>query len=231
MTRRVVRLALVPLAVGGIVIMVLASLRQGDPPQHLSQAAGGALPVPSAGRAPAETGPTPTTSATSTATTPVPPPPSHQGLATAGLPPSAPVRVEVPAVGISAPVDPLGLNPDRTLEVPEEFDRAGYYTGRPTPGEVGPAIIVGHVDSKRGPAAFYRLRRIKPGDEIAITRADGTRVVFVADRVERHRKDAFPTEAVYGPTAGPALRLITCGGEFNRTTGHYRDNTIVFAHP
>lgn len=143
---------------------------------------------------------------------------------------SAPIRVEIPAVGVSAPVDPLGLNRDGTLEVPGDFSRAGWYTGRPTPGEAGPAIIVAHRSGRRGPGAFWHLPQVQVGQEIVVTRTDGRRVVFVVERLEQHRKSAFPTQAVYGPTAEVALRLITCGGPFERALGdHYRDNVIVFA--
>ena len=124
----------------------------------------------------------------------------------------------------------MGLNPNGSLQVPKSFGRAGYYTGRPTPGEIGPAIIVAHVNSKAGPAVFYRLRQLKPGDEVRITRADRSVVVFVVDRVEQHPKNAFPTEAVYGPTPDSTLRLVTCGGTFDRSSRHYRDNVIAFAH-
>jgi sortase (surface protein transpeptidase) len=142
----------------------------------------------------------------------------------------APLRIQIPAIGASAPVDPLGLNRDGTLEVPADFARAGYYTGRPPPGAIGPAIIVAHVDSKTGPAVFARLRDLKPGDEVTVTRADRSDVVFVIDRIESHPKNAFPTNAVYDPTPGATLRLITCGGSFDRRAGHYRDNVIAFAH-
>jgi sortase (surface protein transpeptidase) len=146
------------------------------------------------------------------------------------LAPAVPVRIDIPSIAVSAPVDPVGLNPDGSLEVPKDFGRAGYYTGRPTPGEIGAAVIEGHVDSTRRPAVFYRLRKLQGGDEVLITRADGTRPVFVVDRLEEHPKDAFPTEEVYGPTPEATLRLITCAGTFDRRTGHYRDNLIVFAH-
>jgi len=142
----------------------------------------------------------------------------------------APLRIEIPAIGASAPVDPLGLNADGTLQVPTDFARAGYYTGRPPPGATGPAIIVAHVDSKSGPAVFARLRDLEPGDEVTVTRADRSEVIFVIDRLESHPKNAFPTRAVYDPTAGATLRLITCGGSFDRRAGHYRDNLIAFAH-
>ena len=144
--------------------------------------------------------------------------------------PATPVRIDIPSIAVSAPVDPVGLNPDGSLQAPKDFDRAGYYTGRPTPGEIGPAIIEGHVDSPRRPAVFYGLRKLRGGDEVVITRVDGTRPVFVVDRLEEHPKDAFPTKEVYGPVPAATLRLITCAGTFNRRAGHYRDNLIVFAH-
>ena len=144
---------------------------------------------------------------------------------------SPPIRVEIPAVGVTAPIGPLGLNRDGTLQVPADFARAGWYTGRPTPGETGPAIIVAHRASRRGPGAFWKLPDVQPGEEIVVTRADGRRVLFTVDRVEQHRKDAFPTAAVYRPIPETALRLITCGGPFEPALGdHYRDNVIVFAH-
>ena len=141
----------------------------------------------------------------------------------------APMRIDIPAIGASAPIDPLGLNRDGTLQVPTDFGRAGYYTGRPPPGAVGPAIVVAHVDSKSGPAVFARLRELKAGDEVKVTRADRSEVVFVVERLESHPKKGFPTKAVYDPTPGATLRLITCGGSFDRRAGHYRDNVIAFA--
>ena len=158
------------------------------------------------------------------------PDPGPWTVSSGPLPASPPVRVDIAAVGATAPIDPLGLNPDGTLEVPVRFSRAGWYTGRPTPGETGPAIIVAHRASRRGPGAFWHLPDVRPGQEIVVTRADGSRVAFVVDRLEQHPKSAFPTEAVYGPTPETALRLITCGGPFEPALGdHYRDNVIVFA--
>jgi hypothetical protein len=171
----------------------------------------------------------------SVAAVPVRPPATLRDAAswiasTAALEASPPIRVEIAAVGVSALVGPLGLNRDGTLEVPADFSRAGWYTGRPTPGEAGPAIIVAHRASRRGPGAFWKLPDVGPGQEIVVTRADGRRVRFTVDRVEQHRKAAFPTGAVYGPTPETALRLITCGGPFEPALGdHYRDNVIVFA--
>jgi sortase (surface protein transpeptidase) len=142
----------------------------------------------------------------------------------------APMRIEIPAIAASAPVDPLGLNADGTLQVPTDYARAGWYTGRPPPGAIGPAIIVAHVDSKSGPAVFARLRELKPGDQVTVTRADRSDVVFVIDRLESAPKNAFPTGEVYDPTPGATLRLITCTGSFDHSTGHYLDNEIAFAH-
>ena len=142
----------------------------------------------------------------------------------------APMTIHIPAIASSAPVDPLGLNADGTLEVPTDFARAGWYTGRPPPGATGPAIVIAHVDSKSGPAVFKRLRNLKRGDEVMVTRADRSVVIFAVDRVESHPKKAFPTNAVYDPTPGATLRLITCGGSFDRKAGHYRENVVAFAH-
>jgi sortase (surface protein transpeptidase) len=140
-----------------------------------------------------------------------------------------PRRIEIPAIGVSAPVIELGLNPDRTLEVPTDYGDTGWWEDGPEPGERGPAVIAGHVDSRTGPAAFYRLGELRPGDEILIHRADRTQARFVVRRLERHPKDSFPTRRVYGRTPQPTLRLVTCSGDFDTSTGHYVDNTIVFA--
>jgi sortase (surface protein transpeptidase) len=143
---------------------------------------------------------------------------------------SPPVRVEIPAIGVSSTLVRLGLNPDGTMQVPDDYGRAGWFTGGPAPGDVGPAVIAGHVDSRNGPAIFYRLRDLRSGDAIRIIRADGTTARFVADDVVRYPKRAFPTQAVFGPVPDPVLRLITCGGRFDRSRRSYDDNLIVTAH-
>ena len=183
--------------------------------------------------------PTPTTVAPpakhrvprSAAGTPSPAPPPGRRLSWPGerLPASVPARVKIPAVGISAPVDPLGLNADGSLEVPGDFARAGYYTGRPTPGEVGPAVVVAHRGGFDGPGAFWRLPSLKPGHLVTVIRADGEEATFMVERVTQHEKDRFPTEEVYGHVPYAALRLVTCGGPFDNRADHYRDNVIVFA--
>jgi hypothetical protein len=140
-----------------------------------------------------------------------------------------PARLEISTIGVRAPVIPLGLNPDRSLEVPRRFDQSGWWTGGPRPGEPGPAVIAGHVDSTDGPAVFYRLGDLRRGAVIAVVRHDGSRARFTVQRSERYPKAHFPTARVYAPTRGPTLRLITCGGAFDHSTGHYVDNTVVYA--
>jgi sortase (surface protein transpeptidase) len=140
-----------------------------------------------------------------------------------------PVRIEIPSIAVRAPIIRLGLNPDRTLEVPTDFGDTGWWSGGARPGENGPAVIVGHVDSKTGPAVFYRLSELRPGAKVVVVRSDGSRARFTVQGSERYPKDEFPTARVYGRTDGPTLRLITCGGAFDSSIGHYEDNTIVYA--
>lgn len=143
---------------------------------------------------------------------------------------SRPLGIEIPAISLSTSLVRLGLTADRELQVPQDFDRAGWYTLGPTPGQRGPAIIAGHVDSaKDGPAVFFRLGELTAGDEVEVSRLDGRTAVFAVAKVEQYPKDAFPTADVYANTPGAALRLITCGGSFDGGTGHYRDNVVVYA--
>jgi hypothetical protein len=140
-----------------------------------------------------------------------------------------PARVEIPAMGVSSALVRLRLGPDGRLQAPADYGTAGWYTGGPSPGQTGPAVIAGHLDSERGPAVFYRIGTLRPGEAVLVVLADGTRLRFVVTGVARYPKDAFPTQAVYGPTPYPALRLITCGGSFDRSSGRYRDNVVVSA--
>lgn len=149
---------------------------------------------------------------------------------------AAPTRIEVPAIDARGDLVPLGLNDDGTLAVPpvEEPMVPSWFDRGPRPGEIGPAVIAGHVnglvDGQAGqPGIFARLHEMQPGELVHIDRADGTRVMFEVTSVERVPKDAFPTEAVYGDTPGPELRLITCGGAFDRAAGSYVDNWVVYA--
>ncbi|MPZ00725.1 MAG: class F sortase [Actinophytocola sp.] len=139
-----------------------------------------------------------------------------------------PVAIDIPAIDVNGKLTKTALNSDRTLEVPEFGDMSWFAKGS-APGEPGPAAILGHVDNKQGPDVFYRLKDMSQGDKITVTAKGGKKLVFVVDRVEQHAKKKFPTEKVWLPTAKPELRLITCGGEFNRNRDSYRDNIIVFA--
>jgi hypothetical protein len=162
---------------------------------------------------------------------PRPPPPSRpsgHGSKTP-LPASPPTRIWIPSIGVTSNLIRLGLNPDGSLEVPSNFAIAGWWAGGRSPGELGAAVIVGHVDSKSGPAVFYRLRTLRHGDPIWVQRQDGRKVRFVVQRLQQVPKTNFPTQSVYGYQPHVMLRLITCGGAFNHDTGHYVDNVIVFA--
>jgi Sortase domain len=140
-----------------------------------------------------------------------------------------PRRISIPAIGVRARVVSLQRSPDGTMETPENFDNAGWYQPGSEPGERGPAVIAGHVDSTSGPAVFYRLRELKRGNLVRISRADGSVVRFRVEGLERWPKAAFPTRRVFGGTRLAALRLVTCSGNFDASTGHYVDNTIVYA--
>lgn len=140
-----------------------------------------------------------------------------------------PVSITIPAISVSSRLERLGRTDDGAIEVPDGWQQAGWYVHGPKPGQAGPAVILGHVDSTRGPAVFYRLRELRAGDEVRIARTDGGVVTFVVTRIERHAKARFPTDEVYLPTLQPALRLVTCGGPFDAVSGHYRDNLVVSA--
>ena len=140
-----------------------------------------------------------------------------------------PVTIHIPRIGVRAPIIPLGLRGDGKIAVPEIPGEAGWWLGGPEPGEPGPAVILGHVDSTEGPAVFYHLRALTPGDEIVIDRADGSALTYIVEASERHPKDDFPTDEVYGPTEEPTLRLVTCGGDYDFDVRSYPDNVIVFA--
>ncbi len=141
---------------------------------------------------------------------------------------STPVRLRIAAIGVDSGLMDLGLRADGSLEVPPSGFPAGWYTGGPTPGELGPAIIAGHIDWN-GPGVFYNLHNLKPGDQVTVTRADGSQPAFRVTRVAQFPKDQFPTKLVYGNIDHAGLRLITCGGSFNSQTGHYEDNIVAFA--
>lgn len=138
-----------------------------------------------------------------------------------------PLRLRIPEIGVIAALVPLGLNADRTLEVPR-YEEAGWYAHGSRPGETGPAVIAAHVDSTTGPAVFYRLEELKPGHAVHVDYDDGT-VTFAVRESQTFTKSAFPTDRVYGATHGPELRLITCDGTFDRTARSYTSNLVVWA--
>ena len=187
-------------------------------------------PAPAASAATPTTSSAPPSSASPEAepTTSAPEPTAEQDVA-------EPVAISIPAIDVQSELLHLGLNPDGTVEVPQpgpDYDKAAWLDVSPRPGETGPAVIEGHVDSaENGPSIFYDLGRLVPGDRVEVRRADDTVAAFVVKRVEVFPKDDFPTLAVYGNTDGPELRLITCGGPFDSEARSYEDNVVVFASP
>jgi len=143
--------------------------------------------------------------------------------------PAKPVWLSIPSLGIRTSLVHLGLTRTGALQVPATTTVAGWYTGGPRPGAPGGAVIAGHVDSRTGVGIFFWLRTLHPGDRVYVGRADGTMAVFTVTDVEKYAKDKFPTEAVYGPVPDAELRLITCGGIFDRSAGSYLSNIVVFA--
>ncbi|BCJ34305.1 hypothetical protein Athai_18080 [Actinocatenispora thailandica] len=210
--RTVLGVLLVLGGVLGATLLVLAMMRAPTPP-----------PQPTAAQAPPSAvvaPPAPSTSAT--------PAPS----AAAPLPPSTPVRIDVARAHIHAPIIATGLDADDTVAVPpiDHPYLTGWYDRSVTPGQSGAAVLLGHVDSHRtGPAVFYYLGALTRGDTVQVTRADHTVAVFTVDGVAGYEKTRFPATAVYGPTAGPSLRLVTCGGRFDERTHSYERNVVVFA--
>ncbi|WP_083915028.1 sortase domain-containing protein [Ilumatobacter nonamiensis] len=190
------------------------------------------------GVAPTATATTPPTTAapvpiTSTPTT-SPPTTTPQAVERSGAdvgPENAvgdPIGIRIPSLEVDSPIVPTGVNPDGTVAVPPSADVAGWFEPGPRPGEPGPSVVMAHVDSARtGPGVFYRLREIQPGAVVSIDTADGS-VDFVVDRTEQHAKVEFPTNDVYGAVPGRQLRLVTCGGEFDRSARSYYDNIIVY---
>ena len=225
--------ATVALLVAGLVALFVGLRGHPGPPQPES-----ASPVsaPSAS-APAVPGPGPSTGAStegSTAAAPTPTPaPAQEAKASVGpfLAASAPTRLDIPSIGVhSGDLVGLGIGTDGARTPPQTAQQVGWYTGGPTPGQLGPAVIGTHVDSKQGPGVFYRLGATRPGDQMTITRADGTTTTFLVDKVATYPKDHFPTEEVYrGAFDRSEIRLITCGGTFDPVK-HYLGNVVVFGH-
>jgi hypothetical protein len=147
----------------------------------------------------------------------------------AAAPVASPVSLTIPLIGVKTSLITLGLQSDGALQVPSTTSVAGWYTGSPRPGAIGSAIIVGHIDSVSGPGVFYRLSELRRGNQVYVRRADGTMVLFRVTEIQTYPKNQFPTQTVYGPTPDAELRLITCGGAFDPSTGHYLSNVVVYA--
>jgi hypothetical protein len=207
-------LSLVAVVVG-VVLVVVAVLAQQSAPRP-PRSAGAVDPGPS------------TSSASGKASTA----PSKAAAPPLGA--SRPSSISIPAIGVRSTVNPIGLNGDGTLAVPQpgpHLDQAAWFQNSPTPGQPGPSIIEGHVDSDRGPSVFFRLGRLRPGDAIHVTRADGVRVTFTVNAIRDYKKTRFPTDIVYGAKdlGRPQLRLITCS-QFDPSIRHHVGNAVVFAH-
>lgn len=173
-----------------------------------------------------------TAPSTTPSTTPSAAPSASAEPSEPAAPVAAPVSVSIPAIGVESDLLTLGLRDDGSLQVPEgpDFDTAAWFDGSPRPGEIGPAVIEGHVSSKaRGPSVFFDLATLAVGDTVDVTRDDGSVVTFEVYELQQFPKDAFPTQQVYGNTDGPELRLITCGGTIAESSGRFSDNIIVFA--
>jgi hypothetical protein len=141
---------------------------------------------------------------------------------------SQPLALSIPAIDLNVPLSNLGLNPDHTIQVPASFAEPGWYRLGPSPGQLGSAVILGHVDSYRGPAVFFRLRTLRPGDRVNVRLADGVITHFVVRQVATYLKAQFPILRVYGPHGYSALQLVTCGGVFDAQDGHYLSNIVVY---
>ncbi len=146
---------------------------------------------------------------------------------------SAPLAITIPSIGVQSSLVQLGLNPDKSIEVPSLDDpdsKAGWYKYSPTPGQIGPTVILGHVDSaKYGPGVFFKLGALQPGATVEVTLTDRIVAVFTVDKVVAYPKSAFPSTAVYGTINHPGLRLITCGGTFDPAAGSYESNIVAYA--
>jgi len=233
--RRGIRYAVavaVALFVVGVVALTLGLRGNDGPPQPVAApAASGPASAPAA---------PPTTSSATSAPTGSATPTTPRAAASAApgpafgpfLPASAPTRIDIASIGLqSTNFVALSVAADGTLNVPGTADEVGLYDGGPTPGQLGPAVLAAHVDSKQGPGVFYRLGSVKPGAQVSIGRADGSVVTFAVDRVASYPKDQFPTDLVYrGDFNRSEIRLVTCAGAYDKSKGGYLDNVVVFGH-
>ncbi|OEV05564.1 class F sortase [Streptomyces oceani] len=146
------------------------------------------------------------------------------------LPKSRPVSISVPKIHLKTRVETVATAPNGSVDMPDDPDHAAWYHGSPTPGATGNAVVVGHVDSRSGPAAFYGLGALRPGDSLSVDRRDGRTAHFTVERIKVWPADRFPSEKVYGPTSAPRLTLITCA-DWDPEAQTYRSNLVITAHP
>lgn len=233
----IIAIVAVALALTGGTLLAVAAAAQKSAPQPSPAAAS---PSPSTSDKPSTTTPPPRESSSSpaTATRSARPTKSARPMPKPkpvgpSLPRSVPVSIRIPAIGVDSRIIQLGLDQDGSVQVPplSKDSPAGWYRNSPTPGQIGPSIILGHIDSAAyGPAVFFKLGALQPGDEVRVARTDGSVARFRIDRVAEYPKSHFPTFTVYGNTDRAGLRLITCGGSFDASTRNYQDNIVVYAH-
>jgi len=142
---------------------------------------------------------------------------------------SKPIKLEVPSIGIDAQVVELGLNPDMTVEIPKRGEEVGWYKHSQTPGEIGPSVLIGHLDWNGGKGVFYDLNKLETGNTFRVTREDGSVAVFVVEDKEEYSQFDFPTDKVYGKLAKPGIRLVTCSGKFLGDADRYSHNLVIYA--
>jgi len=162
---------------------------------------------------------------TPSATGPVPPAGSVSAASVGEA--VTPVSLRIPAIGVATTLGELGLNPDRTVQVPTDFTQPGWFGLGPVPGQLGSAVILGHVDSYQGPAVFFRLGSLHTGDQVEVALTNKTVAHFGVTTVTTYPKEQFPAQLVYAPHGGSTLNLVTCGGEFDTHTRSYLSNVVV----
>ncbi|MFP5309062.1 MAG: sortase domain-bontaining protein [Actinomycetes bacterium] len=213
------------LVVSGLLLALVGAVSAGRAPSDVAVA-----PAPSDGPSPSVAGGSSSNAPSRRTASPVPVPDPHHGVVAAPVeyPDGVvPVRVVIPAIGVDAPTIDLRLSGPEP-EVPTDFDDTGWYTETRRPGEVGPAVIAGHVDSRRGPAVFFDLVDLEVGDEVLVHGEDGTVLTFAVTGTGQYDKHELPPEVFGFGEPTPELRLITCGGNFDRSSGHYTDNYVVY---
>ena len=217
--------ALATLSTGLVVVSVGGAALGVGMPAHTAAAASGVGTVPVSARGTASdavrASPRPSHSA------PAPAPAVHPALSR-----STPIQVAMPSIGLTAPLLGLGMDSKGQPELPpfSQPRTAGWLRDSATPGEAGTSVLVGHVDTRTGPAVFWNLSAVKPGAPVEVARLDGSTALFTVDRVQAYTKAAFPSAQVYAPAKDAQLRIITCGGAFDRKRAEYTGNVVLFAH-